>query len=159
MIRHLLCTAALLFGSTVVRADTFTFSYSGSGVTASGTLTATSLGLGEYSVTGITNGSRDGKTITSVSGVFYYTNGSPSIFSNAALTLSVTGMLLDSMSYSALSGGSETAITNGLKTTTTTLTSFSINKSSVPEPSSLLILMTMCCGIWVMARKLPPKKT
>jgi len=153
-----LFTAVLLAGATVAQADVFTFSYSGSGLSASGTVTATALGLGEYSITGLVSGSRDGQAITSASGDFSYTTGSPSILSNAELSLGVNGLIFDLVVDNALVA-SEVALANNGKTTDTTLTSFSINKASVPEPSALLILATMGFGVWLLARKLQIKKT
>ena len=157
MTKLFLYTAVLLSVVTVAQADVFTFSYSGSGLSASGTVNAAAIGGGEYSITGLVSGSRDGQTITSAAGDFYYT-GSPSIFSNAELTLGVNGLIFDLVVDNALDA-SELAVSNKGTTTDTTLTSFSINRASVPEPSALLLLATMGLGVWLLARKLHLKKT
>jgi PEP-CTERM motif-containing protein len=154
------CAAVLLFGATASRADQFSFSYSGAGVTASGTLTATAVGLGIYDVTDI-SGTRNGTAISDslAGGVFNYGSSTPLLTLtydfNVNSILGIPVPTLDTVSYA---NGSYQEQTVGLTgTTTTKLSNFYIGH--VPEPSTLLLLFTMGLGFWVLARKLPAKKT
>jgi hypothetical protein len=157
LLKHLLCTAVLICGATALRADVFSFSYAGAGVSASLTLTANSIGSGAYTVTGIT-GTRNGKAITNwLGGIFYYSSGSPFLDGGGVFSFGISGYLgVDTVLYV---GGNYEEEMVGLPTTTTTLSSFTMGPSTLPEPSTLLILLTMGLGFWIMARKLPSKKT
>lgn len=154
VIRYL-CSVMLLFGATAIRADVFDFSYSGGGVNASGMLTATALGLGSYQINTI-SGSRNSSAITGlVSGVSFFYN-SPSLTSGS-FTFDIGPTVVDNVSF--LDGTAQETLYTSPFSFKETSVSFSINKASVPEPSALLLLLTMGFGFWALARILPSKKT
>lgn len=64
--RHYVVLATLcLLPIWSAAADTIHFSYSGAGVNASGDLSATEIAAGEYLITGVIDGQRNGNAITS----------------------------------------------------------------------------------------------
>ena len=155
MIKFMLCAAVVLVGCAAARADTFSFSYSSSGglggtVNASGTLTATEFMPGAYQVTSIT-GTRNGDTIVPPGGggIFYW---GPNVSGSIFFTLGLSG-LLDSVTFNnggyIESGGTGIYSAGG----------FSISAgSSMPEPATLAIFLTMGLGALVLSRKLPSNR-
>lgn len=152
MIKQLLCAVVFLVGSSALRAGTFDFSFAGTGgVSASGVLTTTGSG-GIYTITGIT-GTQNGYTISDGSGILTEAGSSFAVTLDFDLpgsqAESVTGAVAGSVGTGA-EAGSKTAI----------LTSFSISSvSGVPESATLLLLLTMGLGVWVLVRKLPSQNT
>jgi hypothetical protein len=168
--RHLACLAVLLFGGSALQASVFSFSYSGtelvSGthVSASGTLTATATTGGLYQVTGITGtrvvGSTD-ETITGGSslGLLYSSGSGLGLDPGSAgiLTFGLSGITgTDTLEYISGLGYEETLLA-GLSSSTANLTSFTI--TAMPEPATLLLFLSAGLGVWVLARKLPSRKT
>jgi hypothetical protein len=155
MIQNLMCTAVLLMGATALRADVFAFSYAGTflGNTASvtGTLTATSVVPGVYTVTNL-SGTRDSVSISDSSA------GSGGFIYGGASGVGTLTFLLNGLSSKsdvvAFAGSGYTEIgATGMNVGNT----FSIR--SVPEPATLSLLFAMGFGVWVLARKLPSKRT
>jgi len=156
MIKFMLCTAVVLVGCAAARADTFSFSYSSSSgmgsVTASGTLTATEFMTGAYQVTSITGtrtsgGSSDTIVPPGGGGIFYW---GPNVSGSIFFTLGLSG-LLDSVTFN--NGGY--IETGGYYSAG----SFTISQgSSMPEPATLAIFLTMGLGALVLSRKMPSNK-
>jgi hypothetical protein len=148
VIKQLLCAVVFLVGSSALRAGTFDFSFAGTGgVSASGVLTTTGSG-GIYTITGIT-GTQNGYTISDGSGILTEAGSSFAVI----LDFDLPGSQAESVTGAVGTGaevGSKTAI----------LTSFSISSvSGVPESATLLLLLTMGLGVWVLVRKLPSQNT
>ncbi|HUB82437.1 MAG TPA: hypothetical protein VMB03_26750 [Bryobacteraceae bacterium] len=148
VIGKVFCVAALLWGAMPSPAATFSFSYSGTGtgsVTASGTITATQIVGDIYNITGI-SGMQNGysMSLASVTSLIY--NGSSSV---GTLDFLAHGGL-DTLSFS---GGifSEAGAVGA-----DTGSNFKL-AATVPEISTLLILISMALGVWLLARKLPLK--
>jgi hypothetical protein len=156
LLKHVLCIAVLVLmcGATALRADVFSFSYAGAGVSASGTLTADNLGSGVYAVTGMT-GTRNGKAITdSLGGIFYYGSGNP-FFDKGGIAFTLGDYFgIDTVLYD---GGQYLETMFGFPGSSTTLNTFTVTPSNLPEPSTLLLLLAMGSGFWVLGRKLPTK--
>jgi hypothetical protein len=162
LIKHLLCTAVLLLGTTALRAELFNFSYSGgtggSAVSFTGTLSATEEGASvNYDVTDVA-GTRNGTAFddSSASGTFKY-NGSAS-----KIDLQYSISIYD---YDVSSGSPATEVSSILGFccfTTTNLATLSITDPpppGLPEPATPVLLLTMGLGVWVLTRKLPSNKT
>lgn len=152
MLGRFLCTAVLLFSATALRADVFSFSYSGTWfgntVNASGTITATAVIPGIYTITSI-NGTQNGASMSLVgTNTFIYSGGS-GVGSFGFLMNGMSGHQ-DSLTFSGNSytetGYSGTNIGSNFK------------MSTVPEAATLSLLCAMGLGVWVFARKLPSKK-
>jgi len=154
--KQLLCVGVLMLTATALRADVFYFSYSGPGVSASGTVSAKKAGnSGLYTITDI-DGSRNGETIGMGNGVFYDGSSLNPPLNAGGMSFTVKGVFgLANVTYV---GGVYKEIFVGKNGGTTTLNSFGIG-SSVPEPSVLLLVFTMGLAIWVLARKMPLKKS
>jgi hypothetical protein len=163
LVKKLLCTAALLFGATALRADVFSFSYagttlSGSPVSATGTViatavpTATAIGTVLGSLYTITNiyGTRNGVSISAPTGAI----GS-FIFSGSSSSGTLNFLVNKQSDAVAFTGGVYSEA--GLSPLTVSVgKNFSISR--VPEAATLSLLFTMGLGVWLLARKLPSKK-
>jgi hypothetical protein len=159
--RYRLGFSILLLGASALHASQFNFSYSGGTVNALGTLTATNMGGGVYQVTNI-SGTRDGTAIAESPignlGVLYTgTGGKLGLENGGAMEFAVGSSELDTVEY--LNGVYQETLVNDSsivpKITTTTLSSFTVSAVAVPEPSTLLILLTLGVAVWALGRKLP----
>jgi hypothetical protein len=159
--RYQLGLSLLLLGASALHASQFDFSYSNAAATvsASGILTATSIGGGVYQVTNI-QGTRDGTTITGLapgdlSLLSIGTGGAIGLESAGVVEFDLLGVSgYDSFEYLTGVGYEETMFnSHGLPTSTNALTSFKI--TAVPEPSTLLIFLTLGTLVWALGRKLP----
>jgi hypothetical protein len=149
LIKHLAFIAMLLLGANALSAASFDFSFSGSGVSASGVLTATSVGLGTYDVTGVT-GTQGSKTLS---------DGGGSSFTLAGSSVFLATLNFDLPSHGSESVGDFFGIVSGsgLASNVDYLSITSV--SSVPEPAVLLLLLTMGLGVWLFGRKVLSKST
>jgi hypothetical protein len=153
MMKHFVYTALLLLGSTALRAGEFDFSFSGTGgVSASGELTTTGSG-GEYTITGIT-GTQNGAALSDGGGGLTFLGSNLLI---ATITFDLPGNSGELVSYipglEALEFGSVFSVLSDVSITPVG------SVSGVPEPATLLLLLTMGLGVWVFARRLPSKNT
>jgi hypothetical protein len=156
MTGHLLGAALLLLSVNSLSADVFSFSYSGpGGISASGKITATPTGGGVYSMTGIT-GTRDGVQMSYSpvgTGTFFY--GGSAASSLGAIAFSLNSIFsFDTVSFA---GGSYHETVAGFQNSSTTLSTLSLTR--LPEPSTILLLLTMGLGVFAVGRKLPGNKT
>jgi hypothetical protein len=137
----LLCAATLLMGCSALRAEMFTFSYTG----VNGTISATNIG-GMYWVTDV-SGIRKGVAFDASplgGGSFSY-NGSSGF---GTIMFSVGSGFFSLPDVVTFNGGSYTDALGGSGTT-----GFSLVRG-VPEPSAILLLLTMGIGVWALLRKL-----
>ena len=149
MFKFLWCVCAFLLSAAALQADVFTFTYSGSGVSVTGTLTATDVVPGIYTVTNIA-GTRNGTAFDNSpfgGGTFTYSSSSSAVgtlyFSVGSLGLPDTVIFANNI-YSE-SGALGVDIGSN----------FSISRAA--EPAVLSLLFTMGLGGWFLARKLPSK--
>jgi hypothetical protein len=161
--RYQLCLCMLLLGSPVLRASQFSFSYSGVAdpllgspyqVTASGTLTAQSVGNGVYDVTNI-SGTRNGVTIVDSGignlGILYMTNGVLGLGNSGFLEFGLGHGATDTVAYT---GSVLEEVLVSTSPSVATISKFSV---TVPEPSTVLIFLTLGLVVWAFGRKLPTR--
>jgi hypothetical protein len=152
LIRKVVCTACLLWGATALRADVFDFSYSGNWfgntVNGSGTLTATQVIPGIYTITSI-SGTQNGIgfSMTGTGNSLVYSGGT----GTGTFDLMIQGLGLDVLTFAG-SLYTETGATG-----TNLGTNFRI-VDPVPEVSTVSLLSAMGLGVWLLVRKFPSRK-
>jgi PEP-CTERM motif len=164
--RYQFLLSLLLLGGSVLRADQFSFTYSGEAigitgmynVTETGTLIATNDGNGLYSVTSI-SGTRDGDQ--TISGLV---SGYPDTFltSNSGLLAATLDLSIQGVGTDLIAGGTglyaETLSSSNPFADSAGTGNLSINAvTHVPEPSTLLIFLTLGVAVWALGRKLPTR--
>jgi hypothetical protein len=169
--RYRIGLSLLLLGAWTLHADQFNFSYSGTTfgggtVSASGMLTATEEGTsGVYQVTNI-SGTRDGKSIVDSGipgigelGVFTESGNTFGLGNSGFLAFGVQGVGLDSVAYThGLYVEMLTSLGFPPSISMTNLSNVSIARiTAVPEPSTLLIFLTLGMLVWAVGRKLPTR--
>jgi hypothetical protein len=167
VIKHILCTAVLVLGASVLRADSFNFLYSGTitnsttAVSASGTLTTVSLGGGIYEVTAITGKRTVGQTSAGITvsplgqnlGLLYYDAPGQSSNLDGALVFGLNGIFgFDTLIYLGNNIYQETLLNLG-NPGASTVANVKMSVTHLPEPATPLLLLTMGLGIWVFMRK------
>jgi PEP-CTERM motif len=169
--RYQLSLSLLLLGASALQASQFTFSFSGGNVSATGSLTANNInpgsGPGLYDVTSITG------TFT-ISGTSYSISQSPlgnlgallidQTGANGSVQLGAGGITfgvgkngVDAVAYT---GSSYTSVLTNFSTgSITSGTNFTVvdppAPKGVPEPSTVLIFLTLGIVFWAFGRKLP----
>lgn len=141
------CFAFLLLGASALRADVFNFSFSGNTVSASGTVTATDVVPGVYTITSI-SGTQNGVSfsMTGSGNTLVYNGGS----ATGTFDLMIKGVGMDVLSFAG-NTYSETGATGANSGT-------NFRMASVPEASTASLLLAMGLGVWILARKFPSRK-
>lgn len=158
LLLSMLLLGSSFLGSSALQAAEFSFTYSGTNVYATGTLTAMSEGGGLYEITNIT-GERNGDTIVESPlgnlGVNYTgTGGVLGLESGGAIEFGLQNVIgLDTVEYV---GGIYEEVLASTDPSITKLTTFAV--TAVPEPSTLLIFLTLGLAVWALSRKLPLRK-
>jgi hypothetical protein len=148
----LVCATFLFWSATALRADVFDFSfsgtYSGNTVNASGTVTATYLVPGIYTITDI-SGTQNGHSfsMTGTGNTLVYSGGS----GTGTFNLMINGVGQDLLTFAG-STYTETGATG------TNIGSTFRMGTSVPEASTVSLLLAMGLGVWMLARKFPSRK-
>jgi hypothetical protein len=144
-----------LMGGTTLQADVFSFSYSGGGITTSGQMTASVTVGNIYSITNVV-GTRNGVSISDPAagnGTFIF--GGNGSLSTGAFNFLLNGLKTQSDLISFAKGVYAEAGWTGASVGS----NFTVGRMSVPEPEAWLLLLAMGLGVWLMARKLQPRRT
>jgi hypothetical protein len=142
--------AFLLWSATALRADVFDFSfsgtYSGNTVSTTGTVTATDVVPGIYTITSI-SGIQNGVSfsMTGSGNTLIYSSGS----ATGTFDLMIKGVGADVLTFAG-NTYTETGVTG-----TNIGSNFTMG---VPEASTASLLLAMGLGVWMLARKFPSRK-
>ena len=152
MTGKVVCTAFLLWSATALRADVFDFSFSGTffgnTVSSVGTVTATEVVPAIYTITSI-SGTQNGVSfsMTGSGNTLVYSGGS----GTGTFDLMIRGVGEDVLTFAG-NTYTETGATG-----TNIGSSFRMG-SSVPEGSTVSLLLAMGLGAWMLSRKFPSRK-